>query len=102
MTSEKTALRLAENLDPSGRLTDRGADALVEAVHRARESAASAKCQDLLAFATSALRDAANSAELLAPVQAESGLSLPPLRGVDDTRFARLGVRRSRGWWPGR
>ena len=101
MTSEKTALRLAENLDSEGRLTDHGADALVEAVHRARESAAEAKCQDLLAFATSALRDARNSAEVLERVQAETGVALRVLPGVDEARFTFLAVRRWFGWSAG-
>ena len=38
MTSEKTALRLAENLDRHGALTEHGAEALIKAVHQAREA----------------------------------------------------------------
>src|SRR5262249_4172080 len=83
MTSEKTALRLAESLDDSGRLTRSGADALVQVVHEARASAAAAGCEDLLAFATSALRDAVNSAAVLARVHAETGVALEVLPGDD-------------------
>src|SRR3954464_8411510 len=60
MTSEKSELRLAEHLDGSGALTVAGADALVRAVQRAGAAAEAAECADLLAFATSALRDATN------------------------------------------
>jgi exopolyphosphatase/guanosine-5'-triphosphate,3'-diphosphate pyrophosphatase len=102
MTSEKTALRLAESLDPAGRLSRSGADALVRAVADARASAASAGCRDLLAFATSALRDAPNSAAVLARVHAETGVALQVLPGDDEARYTFLAVRRWFGWSAGR
>jgi exopolyphosphatase/guanosine-5'-triphosphate,3'-diphosphate pyrophosphatase len=101
MTSEKTALRLAESLDSSGRLSRQGADALVRAVHQARVSAAAAGCADLLAFATSALRDAANSAAVLDRVYAETGVALQVLPGEDEARYTFLAVRRWFGWSAG-
>ncbi|MBV9315266.1 MAG: Ppx/GppA family phosphatase [Pseudonocardia sp.] len=101
MTSEKTALRLAENLDPTGRLTKAGSDALVRAVRAARDSAAAADCADLLAFATSALRDASNSAAVLARVYAETGIALQVLPGEDEARCTFLAVRRWFGWSAG-
>lgn len=101
MTSEKTELRLAEHLDAAGALTQAGADALVEAVERARAALEAAECGDLLAFATSALRDAANSAEVLARVRAETGIALQVLPGVDEARYTFLAVRRWYGWSAG-
>jgi len=102
MTSEKTALRLAESLDRDGRLTRAGADRLVEAVRKARQAAAAAGCADLLAFATSALRDAPNSAAVLARVRAETGVDLRVLPGEDEARYTFLAVRRWFGWSAGR
>lgn len=102
MTSEKDELRLAENLDPSGALSPRGADALVLAVARADASAAAAGCTDLLAFATSALRDAANSAAVLARVRKETGVTLRVLPGEDEARYTFLAVRRWYGHSAGR
>lgn len=102
MTSEKTELRLAENLDVTGALTEAGADALVATVARARDSAARARCADLLAFATSALRDATNSAAVLARVRDETGVALQVLPGVDEARYTFLAVRRWYGWSAGR
>ncbi|HEX4357325.1 MAG TPA: Ppx/GppA phosphatase family protein [Pseudonocardia sp.] len=101
MTSEKTALRLAESLDGSGRLSRAGSDALVRAVQNARASAAAAGCRDLLAFATSALRDAPNSAAVLARVLAETGVALQVLPGDDEARYTFLAVRRWFGWSAG-
>jgi len=102
MTSEKAELRLAENLDAAGALTQRGADALVATVHRARAAAAAAGCADLLAFATSALRDATNAAAVLSRVQVETGVALQVLPGEDEARYTFLAVRRWYGWSAGR
>ena len=102
MTSEKSELRLAEHLDGSGALTVAGADALVRTVQRAATAAAAAECADLLAFATSALRDATNSAAVLARVRSETGIALQVLPGDDEARYTFLAVRRWYGWSAGR
>ena len=102
MTSDKAELRLAENLDASGGLTEAGADALVRAVQRASVAAAAAGCADLLAFATSALRDATNSAAVLAKVRDQTGVALQVLPGEDEARYTFLAVRRWYGWSAGR
>ncbi|MDT7652689.1 MAG: exopolyphosphatase / guanosine-5-triphosphate,3-diphosphate pyrophosphatase [Pseudonocardiales bacterium] len=102
MTSDKAELRLAENLDASGGLTEAGADALVQAVQRASVAAAAAGCADLLAFATSALRDATNSAAVLAKVRDQTGVALQVLPGEDEARYTFLAVRRWYGWSAGR
>ena len=102
MTSEKSELRLAEHLDAGGGLTPVGAEALVGAVERANVAAAAAGCADLLAFATSALRDATNSAAVLASVRERTGVSLQVLPGEDEARYTFLAVRRWYGWSAGR
>ncbi|OZM80372.1 Ppx/GppA phosphatase family protein [Pseudonocardia sp. MH-G8] len=102
MTSDKTELRIIEHLDDSGALTPAGSDALVAAVHRAGAAATAADCDDLLAFATSALRDATNSAAVLARVRERTGVSLQVLPGEDEARYTFLAVRRWYGWSAGR
>lgn len=99
--SEKSELKLAEHLD-HGRLTDAGADALVDAVARAKETAAAAGCVELMAFATSAVRDAFNSADVLDRVRAETGVGLQVMSGEDEARYTFLAVRRWYGWSAGR
>jgi exopolyphosphatase/guanosine-5'-triphosphate,3'-diphosphate pyrophosphatase len=101
-TSEKTQLRLAEHLDEAGDLTPSGAVALVQAVSRAKAAAAVAGCDELLAFATSALRDAGNSVAVLQRVRAETGVALRMLPGDDEARYTFLAVRRWYGWSAGR
>ncbi|WP_019870503.1 Ppx/GppA phosphatase family protein [Salinispora oceanensis] len=100
--SEKAVLRLAEKIGPDGALTTAGADSLVRAVAAAKESAAGLGTDDLIAFATSAVRDATNSVAVLARVQAETGVRLEVLTGADEARMTFLAVRRWFGWSAGR
>ncbi|MEN3305352.1 MAG: exopolyphosphatase / guanosine-5-triphosphate,3-diphosphate pyrophosphatase [Micromonosporaceae bacterium] len=100
--SEKAVLRLAEQIKPDGRLSGQGADALVSAVAGARRSAERLEADDLLAFATSAVRDATNSAEVLARVRQETGVELRVLSGEGEAKMTFLAVRRWFGWSAGR
>ncbi|MEU5548446.1 Ppx/GppA phosphatase family protein [Micromonospora sp. NPDC047793] len=100
--SEKVVLRLAEQIGPDGALRDTGADALVEAVGAARASADALGVDELLAFATSAVREATNAAEVLARVREATGVRLEVLPGADEARMTFLAVRRWFGWSAGR
>ncbi|MFG1660603.1 Ppx/GppA phosphatase family protein [Micromonospora chersina] len=100
--SEKVVLRLAEQIGPDGALTDAGADGLVKAVGMARAAADGLEADDLLAFATSAVRDATNAGEVLARVRDETGVRLEVLSGADEARMTFLAVRRWFGWSAGR
>jgi exopolyphosphatase / guanosine-5'-triphosphate,3'-diphosphate pyrophosphatase len=100
--SEKSVLRLAEQIRPDGRLSREGADALVAAVKAARRSAERLETDDLLAFATSAVRDATNAPEALARVREEAGVELRVLSGEGEARMTFLAVRRWFGWSAGR
>jgi exopolyphosphatase/guanosine-5'-triphosphate,3'-diphosphate pyrophosphatase len=102
MASEKTELRLAEHLDPSGCVGQAGTDALVDAVRRASAAAAAAECVDMLAFATSALRDAGNHADVVERVRDDTGVMLRMLPGEDEARYTFLAARRWFGWSAGR
>ena len=102
MSSTKAALRLAESIDSSGKLTRKGADKLVDTVTEFASIATSSGCAELMAFATSAVRDATNSEDVLARVQTEAGVSLRVLSGVDESRLTFLAVRRWYGWSAGR
>ncbi len=100
--SEKTELRLAEQIGADGRLSRSGADSLVEAVRRARDAAAKHETEDLLAFATSAVRDATNSGAVLRRVRDETGVDLQVLSGEAEAIMTFLAVRRWFGWSAGR
>ncbi|PSL54940.1 Ppx/GppA phosphatase [Saccharothrix carnea] len=102
MSSEKSVLRLAEQLDGSGLLGRAGADQLVRTVAASKAAAERLGCEDLMAFATSAVREAGNSAEVLDRVRAETGVDLQVLTGEDEARYTFLAVRRWYGWSAGR
>jgi exopolyphosphatase/guanosine-5'-triphosphate,3'-diphosphate pyrophosphatase len=101
-TSEKSVLRLAEQMDARGKITRVGADHLIRTVGQAVESAAAMGCEDLMAFATSAVRDASNSVAVLNRVQAETGVELEVLSGEEEAILTFLAVRRWCGWSAGR
>ncbi len=102
MSSEKTVLRLAEQLTPSGELSRTGADQLVRAVAAMKAAALDQGCEDLMAFATSAVREAANASDVLGRVRSETGVDLRVLSGEDEARLTFLAVRRWYGWSAGR
>lgn len=102
MSSTKASLRLAEAMDSSGNLTKRCADKLVRTVDEFARIATSSGCTELMAFATSAVRDATNSEAVLTRVRAETGVELKVLGGVDESRLTFLAVRRWYGWSAGR
>lgn len=102
MSSTKATLRLAENTDDRGDITVAGSDRLVAAVADFASIASTSGCGELMAFATSAVRDANNSEDVLARVRAETGVNLEVLSGVDEARLTFLAVRRWYGWSAGR
>jgi exopolyphosphatase/guanosine-5'-triphosphate,3'-diphosphate pyrophosphatase len=100
--SHKAELHLAELLQPDGSLGSPGTEVLVDAVRTARQEAEQEGVEDLVAFATSAVRDATDSAKVLARVREESGVDLQVLPGEDEARLTFLAVRRWFGWSAGR
>ncbi|MBO0866593.1 MAG: Ppx/GppA family phosphatase, partial [Mycobacterium sp.] len=102
MSSTKATLRLSEATDSSGKITRRGADELISTIEDFSKIAASSGCAELMAFATSAVREAKNADDVLARVHAETGVVLEVLRGVDESRLTFLAVRRWYGWSAGR
>ncbi len=100
--SVKEPLRLSEHIDDSGQLAPAGAQALVDFVTRAQAAAADKGCSSVLAFATSAIRDAGNGEETLDRIRSETGVDLQVLTGTDEARITFLAVRRWFGWSSGR
>lgn len=101
-SSHKQPLRLAEHLDEDGAVTDQGIAALTDFCASATRIAEDKGCEEMLGFATSAVRDAVNSDEVLAHVEQHSGVRLEVLSGEDEARLTFLAVRRWFGWSAGR
>jgi len=100
--SYKEPLRLAEQLDADHAVTPEGVSRLVKYVVEARSEAEDKGCTTILAFATSAVRDAVNVDAVIAAVNDASGLDLQVLAGPDEARLTFLAVRRWFGWSAGR
>lgn len=100
--SHKLELRLAELISSDGVIGDEGADRLVRFVSEALEVAEDKGVEDLLPFATSAIRDASNGGVVLEQVRARTGVHLETLSGADEARLTFLAVRRWFGWSSGR
>ena len=100
--SHKSELHLAELLQPDGSLGHSGCEVLVGAVQAARRAADDEGVEDLMAFATSAVRDCSDSADVLAAVRDQTGVALQVLPGEDEARLTFLAVRRWFGWSAGR
>lgn len=100
--SYKEPLRLAEHLDADQAVTEEGVSRLVKYVVEARAEAEDKGCTTILAFATSAVRDAINADDVIARVNEASGLDLQVLGGEDEARLTFLAVRRWFGWSAGR
>ncbi|MDP9862079.1 MULTISPECIES: Ppx/GppA phosphatase family protein [Streptosporangium] len=100
--SHKEELRLAEHMEEGHRLSERGAARLREFVEKAVRLAEDKGVEDLMAFATSAVREAVNGEEVLEGIKAGSGADIEVLSGQDEARLTFLAVRRWFGWSSGR
>jgi exopolyphosphatase / guanosine-5'-triphosphate,3'-diphosphate pyrophosphatase len=100
--SDKSVLRLMRYLDDDGSISEAGVEALVAAVREAAKVARESGIDELLAFATSAIREAANGHEVLARIEEAAGIHLDVLSGADEARITFLAVRRWYGWSAGR
>ncbi|HEY7484740.1 MAG TPA: Ppx/GppA phosphatase family protein [Streptosporangiaceae bacterium] len=96
--SHKAELRLAAHLENGDRLTESGAAKLREFVEVALRIAEDKGVEDLVAFATSAVRDAVNGEEIVRRMPTDIDI----LSGDDEARLTFLAVRRWFGWSSGR
>ncbi|GAA3150793.1 Ppx/GppA phosphatase family protein [Streptomyces rectiviolaceus] len=100
--SHKADLRLAQLLDEAGAIGPEGVDRLVGTVRDAMEAAEDKGVEDLLPFATSAVREASNADQVLARVREETGVDLQVLTGAEEARLTFLAARRWFGWSAGK
>ena len=101
-SSYKQPLRLAEHLTPDGELSDKGTKALINFVAASLKRAEDKGCEEIHSFATSAVRDANNTDDVLDAVFDKTGVKIEVLPGEDEARLTVLAVRRWFGWSSGR
>lgn len=100
--SHKEELHLTDFLDADNRLRDECGDKLLKFIREALVIAEDKGVQELVAFATSAIRDAANGDEILARIEAETQVPISVLPGTEESRLTFLAARRWLGWSAGR
>jgi len=98
----KIPLRLAEHLTASGEVDEAAVATLIDFIRRSQSLAEDMGAGELMAFATSALREARNGNRVLDRVREQTGLAIEVLTGEDESRMTFLAVRRWYGWSTGR
>lgn len=98
----KMPLRLSEHLTEDGRVDDDAVSRLIDFISRGQALAEDLGSTEIMAFATSAIRGAANGEQVLERIRRETGLLVSVLSGEDEARMTFLAVRRWFGWSSGR
>ncbi|RAV32938.1 Ppx/GppA phosphatase family protein [Corynebacterium heidelbergense] len=102
MSNWKTPMRLVEYLNKKGAINTKGIERLTKGVALAKEMSEQFRCEEMLPFATSAIRSAKNADDVLDSVEKETGVRLEILSGEEEARLTFLAVRRWYGWSAGR
>ncbi|CAB4963853.1 unannotated protein [freshwater metagenome] len=98
----KIPLRLAEHLTATGDVDDEAITTLIGFIRDGQRLSEDMGATEVMAFATSAIREAGNGEEVLRRVREETGIALEVLSGEDEARMTFLAVRRWFGWSTGR
>lgn len=101
-SSQKFELRLTEYLDINNHITDEGFDLLNHAITEVLKHAEEFQCEEILAFATSAIREANNGNDIIKKLQEIHDIELQILSGDEEAQLTFLAVRRWLGWSSGR
>jgi exopolyphosphatase/guanosine-5'-triphosphate,3'-diphosphate pyrophosphatase len=98
----KEELRLTQYITDDNQVSEEGIDKLRSSIKRAIEQSASVQTQELLPFATSALREAENSEQIIKSINKDFHIDLQVLSGEEEARLTFLAARRWFGWSSGR
>jgi exopolyphosphatase/guanosine-5'-triphosphate,3'-diphosphate pyrophosphatase len=101
-TNYKVELRLTEYLDVSGAISAGGIQLLNDAIKEAVAHARVNETDEILAFATSALREASNGTQIISDINKKHEIDLQVLNGDDEASMTFLAVRRWLGWSAGK
>ncbi len=100
--NHKEELRLTEYLTEENNISEEGITALRLAIKNAIAHSKSVKTEELLPFATSALREANNGSEIIAAINKDFEIDLQVLTGEEEAKLTFLAARRWFGWSSGR
>ncbi len=99
--SHKIELRLSEHVTDTGNIASSGEVSLTTFVRECLTVAEDQGVEEVMAFATSAIREAPNGQEVLDRVIANTGVQLAVLSGEEEARLTFLAARRWFGWSSG-
>ena len=100
--SHKAELRLAAHLEDGSSLSKAGERSLRAVVEEALGIAEDKGVEDIIAFATSAVREAVNGEQVLARIREQTGAQIDVMTGHEEARLTFLAARRWFGWSSGR
>jgi len=100
--SHKAELKLAAHLQDGSTLSGPGEASLQSVVQEALQVAEDKGVEDIIAFATSAVREAVNGEQVLARIRKQTGAQINVMTGQDEARLTFLAARRWFGWSSGR
>ena len=98
----KEELRLTEFLQADNTINDEGIQTLRALIKKAVTQAEIVKVQELLPFATSALREADNGSAIISDINKDFNIDLQVLSGEEEAKLTFLAARRWFGWSSGR
>ena len=98
----KEELRLTQYLTDEHKISDEGISNLRKCIQNAIAQSQNAKTQELLPFATSALREAKNGDEIIKNINKDFQIDLQVLSGEEEAKLTFLAARRWFGWSSGR
>src|SRR5687767_3151141 len=99
--AHKIELRLSEHVTDDGHIAPSGEASLAGFIRECLTVAEDQGVEEVMAFATSAIREAPNGQEVLDHVAADTGVQLIVLSGEDEARLTFLAARRWFGWSSG-
>ena len=99
--SHKVELRLAEHLRADGSIDESAVKTLLDFIEKSLEVAEDAGVTEVVAFATSAIREAPNGDSVLAEVTKRTGVNVDLMSGERESRVTFLAARRWFGWSSG-
>jgi exopolyphosphatase/guanosine-5'-triphosphate,3'-diphosphate pyrophosphatase len=100
--NHKEELRLTEFLTDKNAINQRGIKLLRTVIGNAVKEAEAVNVDELLPFATSALREASNGESIIESINKEFAIDLQVLTGEEEAKLTFLAARRWFGWSSGR
>ncbi len=95
LVREKEMLRLGDVVSHEGRISDAAMSRAVNTVRRFRTQAEGVDSDDLVACATSAIREADNGGELVDRIKSEAGVRVTVISGIEEARLIFEAIRAS-------